>query len=314
MYSLLYSLYYSLRRVQKAYRDDNGIRYRFSTFLIGYIETYYNLNVVKQFRNKPSHESGVTEVKREQKIIVSLTSFPARINVVWIAIETLLRQSMKPDEIILWLAEEQFPNKDDDLPKELLQQKERGLTIRYCDDLRSHKKYFYTMQEYPEDLIILTDDDAFYSKDLVEKLYKLHQENPEDIVCMTTAIIYPDIHTAPTYWTRPLRGERIIHSETAQPFTGQGTLYPPHSIPDEAFNAELIKELCLHADDLWLKYMSMRNGVKTTVMYKERSMPVGIYGTPESSLWHINGEERQNDIQWENILRYFGELNDSIQK
>ena len=314
MYSFLYKLYYHLRRVQKKHPDEKSVYYRLSSFLIGYIEAYYNLYVVKQFRNKPSHESGVTEVKRDQKIIVSLTSFPARINVVWIVIETLLRQSMKPDEIILWLAEEQFPNKDEDLPKELIQQKERGLTIRYCDDLRSHKKYFYTMQEYPEDLIILADDDVFYSKDLVEKLYKLHQENPEDIVCMTTAIIYPDIHTAPTYWTRPLPGERIIHSEMAQPFTGQGTLYPPHCLSEETFNKELIKKLCPNADDLWLKYMSLKKGTKTTAIYKERSMPVGIYGTPESSLWHINGEQRQNDVQWENILQYFGDLNDSIQK
>lgn len=306
MYSLLYSLYYFLRRVQKAHRDDNGIRYRISTFLIGYIEAYYNLYVVKQFHNKPSHESGVKEVKRNQKIIVSLTSFPARINVVWIAIETLLRQSMRPDEIILWLAEEQFPNKDYDLPKELLQQKKRGLTIRYCDDLRSHKKYFYTMQEYPEDLIILADDDAFYSKDLVEKLYKLHQENPEDIVCMGVALIYPELSTPPDQWTRPSSKQRIQHSEIAQPFTGTGSLFPPHCLDKQAFDKKLIRELCPYADDLWLKYMSLKKGTLVTGITPDRNMPIFIYGTDATGLWHINGKERKNDTQWENILRYFG--------
>ncbi len=305
MYSLLYNLYYVLRRMQKRNNDHKGFLYRLSTLLIGYIEAYYNLHVVKQYRNKPSTERGTTDKKREQRIIVSLTSFPARINVAWIAIETLLRQSMKPDEIILWLAEEQFPNKEGDLPKELIEQRKRGLTIRFCDDLKSHKKYFYVMQEYPKDLIILTDDDAFFSSDLIERLYELHMENQKDIICMTTAIIYPDIHTAPSFWIRPLPGEKIVHSETAQPFTGQGTLYPPYSIPEEAFNKHLISELCPYADDLWLKYMSMKNGVKTSVVYKERSMPVAIYGTHESSLWHINGKDKQNDIQWENILRYF---------
>ncbi len=306
MYSLLYKLYFALRRTQKKHTNDKGILYRFSTFLIGYIEAYYNLHVVKQFRNHPSNRKGTTDVKRDQKIIVSLTSFPARINVVWIAIETLLRQSMKPDEIILWLAKEQFPD-ENALPVELLNQKDRGLTIRFCDDLKSHKKYFYVMQEYPEDLIILADDDAFFSNDLIEKLYELHKENPNDIICMTTAIISPDIHTAPTYWTRPAPGEKIIHSKMAQPFTGQGTLYPPHSIPKNAFDKLLIDRLCPYADDLWLKYMSMKNGVNTTAIYKERSMPIGIYGTHESSLWHINGENRQNDAQWRNILNHFGD-------
>lgn len=86
----------------------------------------------------PSDKIGITVKKREQKIIVSLTSFPKRIDTLWITIETLLRQSMKPDEIILWLAEEQF-NGIDSLPKALLEQQKRGLTIRFCDDLRSHK-------------------------------------------------------------------------------------------------------------------------------------------------------------------------------
>ena len=70
---------------------------------------------------------------------------------------------MKPDEIILWLAEEQF-NGIDSLPKALLEQQKRGLTIRFCDDLRSHKKYYYTMQEYPRDIVILVDDDIVLSK------------------------------------------------------------------------------------------------------------------------------------------------------
>lgn len=95
---------------------------------------------------------------------------------------------MKPDEIILWLAEEQF-NGIDSLPKALLEQQKRGLTIRFCDDLRSHKKYYYTMQEYPRDIVILVDDDMFYPKDTIKKLWKLHKKYPNDICSITTQII-----------------------------------------------------------------------------------------------------------------------------
>jgi glycosyltransferase involved in cell wall biosynthesis len=54
------------------------------------------------------------------KITISLTSYPARINIVHKAILTLLNQSKKAAKIILWLASEEFPNKELDLPKELL--------------------------------------------------------------------------------------------------------------------------------------------------------------------------------------------------
>lgn len=48
--------------------------------------------------------------KRNEKIIVSLTSFPGRIHLVHKTIQTILLQSVKPDLIELWLAKEQFPN------------------------------------------------------------------------------------------------------------------------------------------------------------------------------------------------------------
>ena len=53
------------------------------------------------------------------RIIVTLTSFPARVNRLWLVIESLLRQSHKPDMIILWLSKDQFSNLDL-LPRSLL--------------------------------------------------------------------------------------------------------------------------------------------------------------------------------------------------
>ena len=106
----------------------------------GYIEAYYNLFIPKYYKKMQS-KRGYKETKNKPRIIISLTSFPKRIDIVWITIESILRQSQKPDEIILWLAEEQFQGIDS-LPKSLLELMERGLTIRFCDDLRSHKKYY----------------------------------------------------------------------------------------------------------------------------------------------------------------------------
>src|SRR5690606_16598971 len=59
-------------------------------------------------------------------LIVSLTSFPARIDRLWLVVECILRQSYKPDRIILWLSKEQFTTVNE-LPKSLLEQRSRGL-------------------------------------------------------------------------------------------------------------------------------------------------------------------------------------------
>ena len=92
--------------------------------------------------------SGITDVKRERKVIVSLTSFPARIDTVYITIKSILMQSLKPDLIILWLAHEQFPQKENELPRNLLELKKYGLAIEWCYDIKSYKKL---QEDIPEE-------------------------------------------------------------------------------------------------------------------------------------------------------------------
>ena len=57
---------------------------------------------------------------KSPKLIVSLTSFPERIPDIFFNLYSLLNQTTQADMLILWLAEEQFPNKEKDLPKNIL--------------------------------------------------------------------------------------------------------------------------------------------------------------------------------------------------
>src|SRR5690554_5862757 len=46
--------------------------------------------------------------KTKKNLIISLTSFPARISNVNLVIESMLRQTILPERIILWLSRKQF--------------------------------------------------------------------------------------------------------------------------------------------------------------------------------------------------------------
>lgn len=303
MYTAIYRLFFWLKRKEKKYRLNTGSVPRLITFLLGYCEWFYNIPLARWYEKFPSRRSGVTNRKRRQKIIVSLTTYPKRIGTIWLTIETLLRQSMKPDEIILWLADSQFPNGMSDLPERLLRLQQRGLTIRFCEDLRSHKKYFFALQEYHQDLVILADDDMFYPRDTVQKLMRMHKRWPADICCMTAQVIEPDFRADPSRWRNPRLDERNLqHTDRIQAFTGSGTLIPPASIHPDAFDREKIRQMCLHADDLWVTFMALRNGTKLTTSRNWRAFPISIYGTAEGSLYYINAEENQNDVQWKNLL------------
>lgn len=306
MYNLMYQLYFFFRRMIRRNIKGKNRRYHLALKIVGHIESYYNVFLKRYYERFPAKNCGVTSEKREQRIIVSLTSFPARIDTVWLTIESLFHQSLKADAIILWLAEEQFDGKDS-LPKRLLDAEKRGLTIRFCDDLRSHKKYYYTMQEYPQDLIVLADDDLFYPWDMLKKLYNLHTKNPGDIITSTAAVISGDYSSVPSQWHAPEMKQKLNHSYIAQPFTGSGTLYPPKSISLKAFQKNIIMEHCPYADDLWLFYMALAEHTAVTVLHPYRDIPVSIDGTSSNSLWFINGQGMKNDTQWRAILDYFGD-------
>jgi hypothetical protein len=68
------------------------------------------------------------------ELIVSLTSYPRRFPILDFAIRSLLNQTVRPDRVILWLAEDDVTY----LPSAV--RRLAGLEIRTCRDLRSFKK------------------------------------------------------------------------------------------------------------------------------------------------------------------------------
>lgn len=259
-------------------------------------------------------EKVVKKISREMKrkhtedVIISLTSHPGRIRTVAPCIESLIRQSVRPTRILLWLSAEQFPKREEELPKNLLKLKRnRVFDIRWVeDDLAPHKKYFYAMQEYPELPVIITDDDVIYEKKMVEKLMNSYRAFPDCISCMRANLItFKPNGELRSYdgWSMDYRILMDIPSYQLMPTGVGGVLYPPHSIPQEAFSAAAIKSTCLYADDLWLKFFAVLNGYPTVIPrdfsgYKE------IAGTQDTALWRMNVHKNNNDVAAEKILSY----------
>jgi hypothetical protein len=246
----------------------------------------------------------------EQKVVVSLTSFPARIDYVWICIESIIRQSVKPDLIILWLAESQFRGLDS-LPTKLLQQQGKGLKIIFCDDLRSHKKYYYAFNEYPNDLVITFDDDVYYPKDTIKELIEIHEKFPDCICCNRGHIIKmnKDKTIAPYREWETNNKNYKNPSKLIFPTGVGGVLYPPKSVDSEVFNKENIVNLCFFADDLWLKIMSLKN--KTNVV-KTKNFPDTLFtikSSQKESLAKVNVLQNKNDEQLQFILEEYKSFN-----
>lgn len=307
LYSLGYRMYFFLKRFRRWGWLGGAQKYAQKLYLWYdyYFSLFLNRKLAPWLERHPVSD-GLNRKARTEHYTASLTSFPARIEYVHIAIDTLMRQSFKPDRIVLWLAESQFPERK--LPESLTRLCDRGLTIRFCDDLRSHKKYFYAFQEYPEDNIILTDDDIFYAPDTIARLVKAHRKHPKDIIGTAAQLIGPSLSSLPSQWPAVENGKKYEQTLEAQPFTGMGTLYPPRWYPPELFNKEKALSLAGTADDLWLKAMSLAAGVKTTLVYPVRGFPVDIQIKKNQTLFQMNGTqgENLNDRVWQALVEECG--------
>ena len=237
----------------------------------------------------PVTEYGLTQEKRNPKLVVSLTTFPARINVVHKTISTLLEQTLKPDVVILWLAESQFPNKE--LPKSLTDLEQFGLTIKWCEDIKSFKKLIPTLQEYPDDIIVTVDDDTYYDKKLIETLYNEYLKRPDCIHARQAFVLKLDKKNNELF----MQARNYTYNSTYlpsfwnEPVGCGGVLYPPHCLHENVLNKEqFTKEMPTH-DDLWFWGHAIRNNTKINVIkgnYKLKNLVID--GSQEDSLWQKN--------------------------
>lgn len=259
-----------------------------------------------------SIECGINKQEhRERKLICSLTSFPARIDEIWICVETIFRQTVKADEIVLWLAKPQFP--DHQLPKSLVNCVNKGLTIRWVDDdVRSHKKYYYTLREYQDADIVLLDDDLYYPDRLLENLVGMARRHPRSI-CATR------VHKM-TYSRKQLRPYRNwIHNYNSRQeiadddffFTsGAGTLIPTGIMPDDIFNESIFKDICFFADDVWLNFQAKAAGIKVFSNNTFDKDEISIGSSQRVKLVNENVSDGGNDRQIKNVLDYLNTSRD----
>lgn len=252
----------TLDKIYTSIIDRNKVlaKLRIYTVMRVFIRVFANMVLPVYFkltRHNPSYCITPTQ-KDHGRIIVTLTSFPARISRLWLVIETMLRQTYKPDMLILWLSEKQFPTIGH-VPSSLLNLRQRGLQIEIMpDDMRSHKKYCYSLNRYPEDILITVDDDVFYDTHLIERLMNEHVRYPSAVITnhahrMTYS---KDGHLNPyTEWDRnTLRDENLFVVGIG------GNLYPPHSLHPLASDTELAYRLTPAGDDIWLNAMARLQG------------------------------------------------------
>lgn len=260
----------------------------------------YNSNLMSKY-------VGINPVKRDVPIIVSLTSYEARFKDLEISLYSLLNQSLKPDRIILWLSDE--IESLNDLPYEITKYIKNGLEIRFVKDIGSYTKAIYAFKEYQEAIIVTADDDIYYPKKWLERLYHSYIAHPKDIqVHRAHRVKLKDNKILPYE-----KWEKHVQEESARFdnfLTGVGgVLYPPNCFLSEVFRNDIFLKYAPTADDIWFWFMALisnrrirvvQNHIKTLSCTNllRQILP------NRKTLYSINSTGR-NDEQVENLMKFY---------
>jgi len=217
----------------------------------------------KQVRKISISSLSLNKEPRDTKLTFTLTSFPDRIDTVQYTLRTLFDQSVKPDRVVLWLAEEEF--KGMEMPDSIKAFQEIGLEVRFCENMFGHKRYYKLIEEQQEnECIVMFDDDILFPKCLVERLYTTWKKFPDCVVCERGQVLTftGDKVLNPGRWSSISSTGIKAPSYRLLASPGGGCLIPPKALYKDANNTEIIKKYAFKTGDIWLMFMTVQNDTK----------------------------------------------------
>jgi hypothetical protein len=236
------------------------------------------------------------------RLVVSLTSYPKRFDVLHLTIKSILAQDMAADVVVLWVAHDDIRK----LPHNVRELEERGLTIRATDDLRSYKKIIPALVEYADAIIVTADDDVYYPRHWLRTFCEAYRPGEREVLCYRAHRIAFDEQGIAPYadWTFEISDTKPSSDVF---FTGVGgVFYPPGIFHDDVADRARLMELCPSTDDVWLNWMVRLGGAKIRkVGPKLRFHEWG--GSQAVALQNTNRFGTSgNDQQLANIIRAYG--------
>lgn len=214
-----------------------------------------------------------------EQTIVSLTSWKNRIKNTHKAIESIL-QHCKKSYVILVLSEEEFPNKENELPQtilDLLYSKKIEILWTY-DNTKAFKKVMPTMEKYKGIPIVSADDDLLYTRDFATELYEKYAKNKN-----VFSVSY--------------RHSKMVTN------CGAATLYNPkyYNLILSSFNKKFVD---FYEDDMFMQFISEKN--KLQQVFLGDDFPCKMFDKNDKTALSIL--YKNNKTPNERKTRYFSEF------
>ncbi len=192
-------------------------------------------------------------------VVVALTSYPARYDTLHLCLQSLFRQLVRPERLMLVVSRDQVHASP--LPSHITCLDGHLLDIVHDEgNTRSFKKLIPALTRYPGMTIVTCDDDKIYPPNWLRQLLRTAERTPDAIICHRAreARALADGIWAP-YRTWPSCNHDTPSMATV-PIGSGGVLYPPDALDAIVTDGQLFLDVAPSSDDLWLKFAAWKRG------------------------------------------------------
>lgn len=200
-----------------------------------------------------------------------LTSYPERLKFVPQVIEAWTHSKEQPEKKVLYLSLSQYPNRENDLPKDILAKlRNQEVSIIFREGNERNFKSYYAGQDFLGWWLLQVDDDIIPEEGGFDRFYELHIEYPN----------------------------RFVTCVDTQCLLGSGVFYNA-SMLDTRYLTDMYKAVPLLLSDLWLSFWACYARIDVATM----NPPLDRYVIPETNE-HCLTQEYQDGV----YLKNFSEL------
>lgn len=273
--------------------------------LLGFLFHYKFLNpIIRMIILTSSYIPELNKIKRGTQIVVSLSSDEDNFDNLEYTLYSIFNQKVSPDKVVLWLSNEYELS---ELPYSITKYVKSGLDIRFVEDKGTYTKAIYALREFKDSIVVVADDNIYYPKTWLLKLYHSYISHPEDIHVHNMAKVVFDKNEFESFrkWKKFAGGDKSDF--ISFPISSGGVLYPPNCFVNDINREDIYKNKVNTIWEVWSWVISVVSGRKVRQV-KNHIGRFAVTGIAEGfKKYNINlNQSELKDEQLEQLFGYYG--------
>ena len=233
-----------------------------------------------------------------RRVIVSLSTVPDRINNLSPTIQSLLKQTRPPDEIVLAIPEFSIREQRPYVVPKYISRLPRVRVLRCAEDWGPATKFIGAIQDElaagrQNSLIMVVDDDRLYPRDAIETYLYYNGQLPDAALCFRGAAMPSTLD-----WddAKMIRASELREPRPVAVITGCGSyLIQPRFFDESLWTYSVAPQVAFDIDDIWISGWLSRRDVKRYVVPASAMMKSVLRQRWTVSLNKIPGRQKLNN-------------------